>query len=134
MTVKYVQSPDAGLAFDDVDVPAGTRSDSEPNPFLAVIADLAANGSDKAKAFTLPDTLPTFSDKGNLNNRELLKVRRQLTEAGSVASPRVTVRSKLEEDGRNTKVTFWCVPKIAHRTPDEIADAAKAEVANLRQQ
>src|SRR4051812_26946572 len=96
--------------FDFADETAPTASrETEPNPFLAVVASLTANDG-KAKGF---DTAP---DKANLT-----KIRRQLTAAGDAAN--VTVRSLAlakalrkgappVDQSKPFHITFFAVTKI----------------------
>lgn len=89
------------IATDDAAVPEQTRA-SKPNPFGEVVAALADTMTDEgrsasAKTVTVPaDAVP--------------KVKRYLSLAGQANG--VSVRSIVDEDGKNARVTFWAVTRI----------------------
>ena len=89
------------LTFTDEDAPATVRK-TEPNPFLAAVASMEAD-SGKGKGF---DTETT--------DKNLAKVRRQLTSAGEAAGVTVRWTTSLNDNGK-THVTFYAVSKISRK-------------------
>lgn len=99
--------------FEDAEVPTVSRPRSKaPNPFAAVVSDLAertttwskanedTRGKQPAKAFPWPTA-------------DVNKARRQLSDAGNDLETPVTVKwSTAEIEGtENTRVTIWVVDK-----------------------
>lgn len=100
------------FTFTDEDAPATVRK-VEANPFDAPVKSLVAD-SGKSKSFI------TKNDE-----KELAKIRRQLTTAGETHG--VTVRWVVapQEDATKAKVSFYAVSKIV-RKPKPVADATPA--------
>ena len=105
---ETVETPDmdATLTFEEVDeLPASKRSGRPRTPtrFDSHVARLVPD-SGKGLRFKVPTA-------------DLKKVRRELTSAGLVANPPVTVTMRVEEslDGETATVTIGAKPKITQK-------------------
>lgn len=101
----------------------GPGRTAEPNPFLGIITEIALKinpqtGKPVTKSFDFP-----YKDTEE-DQKTLRRYKRQLTDAGLLVNPQVTVYSPSEPATRtnaqgkkaiipNTmRITFWTVPKI----------------------
>lgn len=113
------------LTFSDAAIPTVTRT-SEPNPFGALVAALAAN-RETAKTFTVP--LSGKMAKGTETDGAIGKVKRQLSDAGKAAG--ITVRSTYEVSPGKGKeaghVTFLAWAKPGERIAKPRKDKAAAK-------
>ncbi len=98
----------------------GTRK--EHNPFTDVIAAIALKKNENDKPLAKTYTIDKLNDKAHASY--MLKIRRQLSEAGAANDPSVTVPvrdtpAKLvvagkvtsKDDPTKTRITFWTVPR-----------------------
>jgi hypothetical protein len=127
---------------------SGPGRNAEPNPFEAIIGEIALktdddNGLPIARAFEIPYGEWT-EDNGKIRPaddtaRAYGKALRQLSEAGLLCNPQVTVNKDVTDAKYKNgnvkegvkKVTFWTVAKIRkNRKADTTADATTDENAD----
>ncbi len=113
MTMNFIQSK-------YVKAPGGPGRTAAENPFREVIAGIALqkdeDGDPKAMSFTL-------THEAGTREKEINRVKRQLSEAGKNNDPEVTVRCSAKpvvtkkrgqdpvESDTETEITFWTVAR-----------------------
>lgn len=97
---------------------------AEPNPFADVVQSIALKkdneGLPVAKSFIIPT-----GDKNDKDKYPAIeKVKRQLGDAGTLATPQCSVMKDVSISGKQAKVTFWTVPLITRERKPK-TDAAE---------
>ena len=108
-----VETP-APLVFEETDIPTRGRTGA-PNPFLEAVQAIV--GREKSMTVTLP----------TVNEKQVRAAVAQLTKAGALTTPPVSVRRTVTKVGQATRITFWTRDQITHKKEEVLGDGPAPE-------
>ena len=98
-------APALALVFEEADIPV-TKRTGTPNPFTEAVQAIIG----REKSMTV--MLPTIDEKA------VKTAVAQLTRAGQLTTPAVSVRKTVTKSGHMTRIVFWTRDLIVHKKPE----------------